>query len=88
MFHKRTFAWSNVKFSGSFPSQKECPKASEILWDNISKSKYILHVMPLQQVSISERTQTFKWYLIATQFRPSALVLVVCILNDLNKCQL
>ena len=71
-----------------FLHRKECPKASEILRDTISKFKYMLYVMSLQKVSISERVKTFKWHLIATQLRPNAHILDVCILNDLNMCQL
>ena len=44
--------------------------------------------MSLQKVSVSERVKTFKWHLIATQLRPNAQILDVCILNDLNVCQL
>ena len=40
--------------------RKEYPKASEILRDNISNLKYILHVMSLQKVSMSERMKTFE----------------------------
>ena len=32
--------------------------------------------------------RTFKWHLMATQFKPNAHVLVVCIFNDLNIRQL
>ena len=66
-----------------FLHRKECPKASEILRNNISNFKYILHVMSLQKVSMSERVKTFKRHLFETQFRPNAHTLVVCILNDL-----
>ena len=48
----------------------------------------MLYIMSLQKVSMSERLKTFKWRLIATQFRPIAYTLVVCILNDLSLCQL
>ena len=68
--------------------RKECPKASEVLKDTISKFRYMLHIMPLQKGSVSERVKTFKWHLIATQFRPNAHILDVCILNDLSVCQL
>ena len=44
--------------------------------------------MSFQKVSMIERVKTFEWLLKATQFRPNALILVVCILNDLNICQL
>ena len=44
--------------------------------------------MSLQKVSMRERVKTFDWNLIATQFKPNALILVVCILNDLNITQL
>ena len=44
--------------------------------------------MSLQKVSMRERVKTFEWNLIATQFRPNALILVVFILNDLNITQL
>ena len=66
----------------------ECPKASEILRVTISKCRYMLYVMSRQKVSISERVETFKWHFIATHFRPNAHILAVCILNDLNMCQL
>ena len=68
--------------------RKECRKASDVLKDTISKFRYMLHIMSLQKVSVSERVQTFKWHLIATQLRPNAHILDVCILNDLNMCQL
>ena len=55
---------------------KECPKASAILGDKISSFKYILRFMSLQKVSMSERVKTFKWHLMATQFRPNAHILV------------
>ena len=71
-----------------FLHRNECPKASEILRDNISKFKYILHVMSLHKVSMSERVETSKWHLIATQFRPYAHTLFVCLLSGLNMCQL
>ena len=71
-----------------FLHRKECPKASEILRDTISKLRYMLHVMSLQSVSMSERAKTFKWHVIATQFRPNAHILVAYVLNDLNMCQL
>ena len=68
--------------------RKECPKATEILRGTISKFRYMLYIMSLQQVSMSERVQTFKWHLITTQIRPIEHVFVLCILNDLNLCQL
>ena len=71
-----------------FLDRKECAKASGILRDNISKFEYIPHVVSLQKVSMSERVKTFKWHLLATQFRPNAHILVVCVLNDLSMCQL
>ena len=43
-----------------FVHRKECPKASEILRDHISKLKYILNFMSLQKASMSERVKTFK----------------------------
>ena len=48
----------------------------------------MLHFMSLHEVSVSERVKTFKWHLIATQLRPNAHILDVCILNDLKMCQL
>ena len=54
-----------------FLHRKQCPKASEILKDNISKFKYTFNVMSLQKVSMSERVKTFKWHLMATPFRPN-----------------
>ena len=71
-----------------FLNRKECRKASEVLKDTISKVRYMSHGMSLQKVSVSERVKTFKWHLIATQLRPNAYILAVCILNDLNMCQL
>ena len=71
-----------------FLHRKECRKASEVLKDTISKFRYMLHIMSLQKVCVSERTKTFKWHLVATQLRPNAHILDVCILNDLNICQL
>ena len=67
---------------------KECPKANEILRDNISTFKYILDVTSLQKVNMSERAKAFKWHLSATQFRTNANTLVVSILNDFSMCQL
>ena len=67
---------------------KECRKASEVLKDAISKFRYMPHIMSLQKVSVSERVKTFKWHLIATQLRPNAHIVDVCILNDFNMCQL
>ena len=69
-----------------FLHRKECPKATEILRDTISKLRYMLHITSLQKVSISKRVKTFKWHSIATQFTPNAHILDVCILNDLNMC--
>ena len=46
----------------------------------------MFHVMSLQSVSMSERVKKFKLPVIATQFRPNANILVVCIFNDLNMC--
>jgi len=40
---------------GSFPSQKERPKASEILRDTTSKFIYMLHIMSPQEASMNER---------------------------------
>ena len=71
-----------------FLHRKEYRKASEVLKDTISKSRYMLHIMPLRKVSISERVKTFKLHLIVTQLGPNAHILNVCILNDLNMCQL
>ena len=71
-----------------FLHRKECRKASEVLKDTISKFRYMLHIMSLQKGNVSERVKTFKWHLIATQLRPNAHILDVCILNDLNMCQL
>ena len=51
-------------------------------------SRYVLYVMSLQKVSMSERAGTFEWHLISTQIRPIAHILVACILNDLNMCKL
>ena len=67
---------------------KECRKANEVLKDTISRVRYMLHIMSLQKVSVSERVKTCKWYFIATQFRPNPHILDACILNDLNMCQL
>ena len=64
------------------------PKAGEILRYTISKFRYMLYIMSLQKVSISERVKTFKWHLIVKKFRPNAHILDLCILNDLNMCQL
>ena len=69
-----------------FLHRKECRKASEVLKDTISRVRYMLHIMSLQKVSVSERVKTFKWHLIATQFMPNAHILDVCILNYLNMC--
>ena len=44
--------------------------------------------MSLQKVSLSERVNTVKLHFIATQFKPIAHILIACILNDLNICQL
>ena len=71
-----------------FLHRKECRKTSEVLRDTISKFSYMLHVVSLQKVSVSERVKTFKWHLISTQFRPNANILVLCMLNDFNMCQL
>ena len=71
-----------------FLHRKECPKASEIPRDTISKFRFVLHVVSLQKVRMSERVKTIKWHLIATQVRPIACILVVCTLNDLNNSQL
>ena len=71
-----------------FLYRKECRTASEVLKDTISRLRYMLHIMSLQKGSANERVKTFKWHLIATQFRPIAHILDVCILNDLNMCQL
>ena len=49
-----------------FLHRKECPKASEMLKDNISKFKYILHVMSLQKASKNESVKTCKWHLVVT----------------------
>ena len=45
-----------------FLYRNECRKASEILMDNDSKLKYIVHVMSLQKDSMSGRGKTFKWH--------------------------
>ena len=71
-----------------FLHRKEYPEANKILRDTISKFRYMLHTISFQKVSMSERVKTFKWHLIATQFRPNAHKLVVCIFNDLNMYQL
>ena len=71
-----------------FLHRKECRKASEVQKDTISKFRFMLHIMSLQEVSVSERVKTFNWHLIATQFRPNAHILDLCILNDLNMRQL
>ena len=71
-----------------FLHRKECRKASEVLKDTISKFRYMLHIMSLQKVSVSERVKKYILHLIATQFRPNAHILDVCILNDLIMCQL
>ena len=71
-----------------FLHRKECCKSSEVLKDTISRFRYMLHIISLQKASISERVKTSKWHLIATQLRPNAYILDVCILNDLNICQL
>ena len=71
-----------------FLHRKEFPKASEILRDYISIFIYILHIMSLQKISTSERVKTFKWHEMATQVRPNANILVLCIFNDLSICQL
>ena len=71
-----------------FLNRKECHKASEVLKDTISKFRYILHSMSLQKVSERGRVKTCKWHLIATQLRSNAHLMDVCILNDLNMCQL
>ena len=73
---------------GHFLHRKECRKASEVLKDTISRVRYMLHNMSLQKVSISERVKTFKWQLLATQFRLNAHILDAFILNDLSMCQL
>ena len=71
-----------------FLHRKECHKASEVLKDTISRFRYMLHIVSLQKVSLSERVETFKWHLIATRLMPNAHILDVCIFNDLNMCQL
>ena len=71
-----------------FLDRKECRKASEVLKNTISKFRYMLDIMSLQEVSVSERVKTFKWHLLATQLRPITHILDVCISNDLNMCQL
>ena len=71
-----------------FLYRKEYGKASEVLKDTISNFRYMLHFMSLQKVSVSERVKTFNWHLITIQLRPNAHILDVCILNDLNVCQL
>ena len=43
-----------------FLHRMECPKASEILRGAISKFRYILYIMSLQNVSMNERVKTFK----------------------------
>ena len=73
---------------GSFPSQKGCPKASEILRGTISKFRYTLYTTFLQKVSMSERIKKFKWHSITTQIMPIAHILVLCLLNYLNLYQL
>ena len=62
-----------------FLHRKECPEASEILRDNVSKFKYILQVMSLQNVSASERIKTFKWHLMFTPLRPNAHIICMYI---------
>ena len=71
-----------------FLHTKECRKASKVLKDTVSRVTYMLHIMSLQKVSISERVKAFKWHLIATEFRPNVHILDVCILNGLNMCHL
>ena len=88
MFQDASLRGAMLNAVAHFLRRKECPKASEILRDNIFKFKCILHVMSLQKVSMSERAKAFKWHSIATWFRPNAHTLVVCVLNDLNICQL
>ena len=83
-----SFHGATLNAVAHFLHRKECRKASEVLKDTISKFRYMLHIMSLQKVSISERVETFTWHFIATHFRPNAHILDVCILNDLNMCQL
>ena len=45
-----------------FLYRNEYPEASEIPRDNISKLKYIVHVMSLQKDSMSGRVKAFKWH--------------------------
>ena len=68
-----------------FLYRKECHKASEVLKDTIFKFRYM---MSLQKISVSEKVKKFKWHLIVTQVRPNVHILDICILNDLNMCQL
>ena len=48
----------------------------------------MFYVMSLQKDSMNKRVKTLKWHLVTTQNRPIAHILVVCILHDLNLCQL
>ena len=80
--------WSTVKCRGfRLISFTERNVLSEI-GGTFFKFRDILYIMSLQKASTSERVKAFKWHLITTQIRPIAHILVVCILNNLNLCQL
>ena len=77
-----------LKAVAHFFHRKECRKASEVAKDTISNLKYMFHSMSFQKVSGSERVKILKRHLTATQLRPNAHILDVCILSDLSMCQL
>ena len=46
---------NDVVLHGAMLNTVECLKANEILRDTISKFRYMLHIVSLQEVSMNER---------------------------------